>query len=441
MDTEDLNRVNLELKHLFPLGRSLSNEAFDYTCQYIFRKLNYNKFEVTAGTKVCDWVVPKRWTPVEAYLKNGAGQVLVDLKNSNLHVVSYSKSIHKFLSKEELLKNLHFVESLPDAIPYRTSYYDESWGICLPYNVVNSPLFYGPFEVYIETEIEAGPLNWYEVEFGGSSDQWILISSYACHPSLANDNLSGVVTLGMLGDYISGLKSRKFNYRLVIVPETIGAIALINHLEPIDNYLAGFVMTSNAGPGHLGFKETYLGNHWLDLTTKRVLDQIDPAHERHMFDPFGSDERQYSGPFARIPMITIIKDKYHNYPQYHTSLDNLDFISAENLLLSLEVYKKIINDIETDIWPRRLNKSPGEFQLGRRGLYPKIGGALKTNGFKSYQSEIDLGSEDLLHCFSWIMFYSDGRVPLSFISQKSGIEISFLKKACEILKRSDLIEV
>lgn len=434
INNQVIDEINSDLQFLFPLNRSLANEAFDSTCSYLLRNLPFKIRSVKSGSKVFDWVVPPRWELKVGWIKNKNGKKIIDSENSNLHVASYSESVHKKVMKTELLNHISTMPEMPDAIPYRTTYYDSNWHFCAQHSILNSDEFLEPFEVFIDASKTQGDLKWYEIVFPGTSKNEILISTYSCHPSMANDNLSGPVTFKLIANWLS-TKRTKFTYRLIIAPETIGAIAHIATSETIEKTVAGFVVTTNGGSGPFGFKQTYLQHHWLDLLTKNVLGRRFKNYISYPFAPSGSDERQFSGPGVRIPIVTITKAKYHTYREYHTSLDDLKFIEPQSIFEAFDIYKEIIEEIENDIWPKRVNDYKCEFQLGKYNLYSNIGGINNQNSKNSTDLELTTKKDAI----NWIMFYSDGVTPLKYISQVSGIPVSILKDACVMLTNSGLI--
>lgn len=425
-------RIVDDLYFLYPLNRSLANDEFDRSCQFLLRNSQYKILSVSSGAQVFDWTVPKRWTLNEGWVKNVQGKIILSSKDNTLHVASYSESVNKVVSREELLAHMNTIPFNPTAIPYRTTYYKQDWQFCAPHNLLESEDFLEPFTVFIDSTLEEGNLNYYEVFLPGAVKEEILVSTYGCHPNLANDNLSGLLTFSLIVEALQKQKNY-LSYRLVIVPETIGAIALLSQLKSSSNIIGGFVVTTNAGPGNFGYKQTYLGNHWLDSFAETALMKLVGEFDIFPFAPDGSDERQYSGPGFRFPMITITKSKYHTYPEYHTSQDNLNFLDPNAIEVAKNIYLEIINLIEGNAFPGRNNNQYCEFQLGKKGLYPSTGGGLKTN------NKEDLIDETIIDAYGWLMFYSDGRTPLSYIQQKSGIEMNKLSFAYSLLRNAGLL--
>jgi aminopeptidase-like protein len=430
--------------NLFPINRSITGEGFRLTVKLGLETFNLQAQEkvVKSGSTIFDWVVPPEWLIREAWVKNVYGNKIIDFSRNNLEVLNYSIPIHKIVSDEELLEHLHTLPQKPEWIPYRTSYYERNWGFCCKHNLLGSEEFKGPFEVFINSELKlkGGALHWYELLHVGESKDEILISTYACHPSLANDNLSGLVTSLAFFKYVSKFKT-KFSYRLVIIPETIGALCFLKSRKSISNIIAGFVVTTTAGPGPLGLKKSYLENHWIDKLATLSCNEINSSLITYDFVPNGSDERQYSSPEFKIPVISITNSKYHEYDEYHTSADNLEFISIANFLQNLEAHKKTFHKIENNVVVKKnqnLNLS-GEFQLGKRGLYPNIGGANepKTDGSKKTSTS---KLNDQILASGWIMHLLDGKNSVLEISEKSGFDFDLIFEILLKFKREGLVE-
>ena len=270
---------------------------------------------------------------------NGAGEKIIDLQDNNLHVVSYSIAIDKSVSEEELLAHLHTLPDHPDRIPYRTSYYNKDWGFCCTQDLVNSDKFFGPFKVFIDSNHnKSGQLSWLECVKSGTTPDEILISSYCCHPNLANDNLSGILLASFLFEYLSKIDT-KFTYRLLICPETIGAIAFLSQAKT-KSIKGGMVVTCVAGPDPVSIKQGFDPEHFINKAAHLALQKnVGSQYTTYPFVPDGSDERQYSTPGLRIVTPSIHKSKYYEYDEYHTSADNLNYVSASSLNYTLQIYK------------------------------------------------------------------------------------------------------
>ncbi len=445
-----LNQIRKILNDLFPLNRSLAGPGVRETLNYITDNYlpNSQIKSIASGSKVFDWEVPPEWKVEEAYIKNVHGERIIDYKVNNVCLVSHSESVDKIVSEEELFSHLHTLPDYPDWIPYRTSYYKRDWGFCCAHNLLTSEKFLGPFEVKIDSElITNGNLNWLECIKEGDSEKEILISSYCCHPSLANDNLSGVVASVLLFKYLQSLET-KYTYRLVIAPETIGAISFLSQADTT-KILGGMILTCVAGPGEYSIKEGFDRIHWINQAAHNALRIVTNNHYKtYPFSPDGSDERQYSTPGFRIVTPSIHKSKYYEYPEYHTSADNLDFISASSLMKTINIYKEWINLIESFCYPVR-TQMHGEYQLGRQGLYPLLGGTLSqpshnANQFGSLNQQFDLDSKieingEHLDAFNWLMHLADGTLSNFEIAQKSNLNIQIINQSISALHQKRLI--
>lgn len=424
-DASLIREVNEYFNRLFPICRSLTGDGTRKTLDVLQEIADFEIIKIPSGTFVYDWKVPDEWNIGDAYIKDSSGNRIVDFKNSNLHVVNYSIPTNKKINFIELEKHLHYLPNLPNAIPYRTSYYNKNWGFCLTYNQFKNLDTNAEYEIKIDSEFKKGYMLIGESVIKGDSKKEYLFSSYDCHPSMANDNLSGMILWALL---LRELHKRHnhHNYRFVIAPETIGAIAYLKlNEERMKQIDGGFVISNVAGPNHIGYKSTYLENHYIDEIIKTVLKESEIKFTAYPFDVMGSDERQYSSPAFRIPMGVITSDGYYEYKEYHTSLDDLDFINIENLIKIFNVYKKVINRLEIDKTYISLHPNC-EAYLNKYKLYPSIG----ASNFK----------KDVLKAIMNIMFWSDGKIPLSEISKKSEISTQELQKGVDFLISNNLLK-
>jgi aminopeptidase-like protein len=445
-------RLNKALADLFPMNRSITGAGLRQTLGYIRENVLPDAVlkSVASGTEVFDWRVPNEWHIAGGYVKNRDGETIIDFSANNLHVMSYSSPIDQTVSKEELLRHLHTMPKHPDWIPYRTSYYDRNWGFCCAQSLVESAKFSGPFEVRIDSSHDAdGRLDWLECVKQGQTDQEILISTYCCHPGLANDNLSGVVTAIFLFEYLQSLDTR-FTYRLVVAPETIGAICFLSQANTA-NIVGGMVLSCVAGPGEYSLKEGFDNTHWINTAAHHALKStVGDAYTVYPFVPDGSDERQYSSPGFRIVTPSIHKAKYYEFEEYHTSADNLDFISVASLVKTLEIYKYWVTCIESYCHPKRINMHC-EFQLGKRGLYPKVGGAINQlanadieggAGKKRAEADAEINlSDDHLNAFNWLMHLADGTMSNFEIAARSGLSLTVVNESITAMHRKQLLTV
>lgn len=436
-------KIEKLFRELFPIMRSITGSGFRDSVQIGLKNFGILATEkkISSGSRVFDWIVPAEWEIREAWVRNSKGKVIIDLNNSNLHVLNFSSPFQGVVSKEELLNHLHTMPDRPEWIPYRTSYYIDTWGFCCKHSLLLSEDFTGPFEVYIDStkNLESGNLYWYESVHKGTSSDTILISTYFCHPSLANDNLSGFITALALFNYIRGEDTR-LTYKLVVVPETIGSLAYLRSIrkKEIRKILGGFVVTTTAGQGPIGIKKTFLGNHLLDKISMQVCQRIEPKSFTYNFAPLGSDERQYSSPEFRIPTISITNSKYHEYDEYHTSADNLEYISMANFRNNLAAHIEVVNWLEMNVTPLKINSgyAGGEFQLGKYDLYPNIGGSNHQKATQAKNSELN---EQKIEVFGWLMHLIDGKTSVLEMSEKSGIPFKALYDSLELLRLKGLV--
>ena len=418
------------LEELFPLCRSITGNANRETLKILQEVIPLKIIEIPSGTKVYDWEIPNEWNAYGAWLEDANGKRLVDFKDCNLHLMSYSIPIKAKIEWEELKNHLHFSKENTSAIPYRTSYYKPKWGFCLTkeqYDYIKSSP--GPYTALIDTELKSGSLTYGEYLIKGQSSKEILISCYICHPSMANDSLSGVLLTAFLAKYIDQMKNQKWSYRIVFVPETIGAIAYCKMNEQVmKNIDFGLVITTVGGPGKFGYKQSYDPSHIINELIEELLSEETDDFKVYPFDIHGSDERQYSSPEFRINISTVTKDKYYEYSQYHTSLDNLDFVKGDKIEQCLEIYKKLISKFE-ELEYYRSNSPECEVMLSKHDLYPEDGGAVLPDSSSLSQSDLVL----------WLLFHCDGKIDLHSIAKRLGLCINTLKPVAEMLERKGLL--
>jgi len=434
-------------RRLFPICRSITGNGLRETLRVLNAYTPFDVSEVLSGTQCYDWTIPDEWNVRDAFVADSSGRRVIDFKANNVHLVNYSIPFEGTLTFDELAPHLYTLPDLPNAIPYRTTYYNRAWGFCLTHAQWTQLDRNEKYHVVIDTTLAPGSLTYGEARLHGSSGDEYLISTYCCHPSLANDNLSGPILWTLL---LNELRQRQLrnSYRFVIIPETIGAIAYIAHNEDaLKNMQGGFIPTTVAGPGPFGFKQTWRGDSVIDRVVRLTFKELGLDFIPYPFDVNGSDERQYSTPGLRLPIGTISKDKYYEYPYYHTSLDNLDFVSAAHLVETLKLYVMAIEKLE---WNRtyRSRNPIGEPMLGKRGLYPKVGGAIKqqaasatAHGERGYAVDagnIMYGNE--LDAIRWLMFYADGKTPLLDIAEKTGLPMQQLHEVAQKLVAGGLLE-
>ena len=435
------------LKRLFPICRSITGAGLRATLDLLRKTSDFPLAEIPSGTVCYDWTVPDEWNVRDAFVADSKGRRIIDFKVNNLHLVNYSIPFEGTLTFDELAPHLHTLPDLPNAIPYRTTYYNHTWGFCLTHEQLQELDKGEKYHVVADTTLAPGSLTYGEALLPGISGQEYLISTYVCHPSLANDNLSGVVLWTLL---LAELRKRQLrhSYRFVIAPETIGALAYIARNEAAVRGLSGgFVATTVAGPGHFGYKSTWRGDSVIDRAVRLTFKELVLEYIEYPFDVNGSDERQYSTPGLRVPIGTLCKDKYYEYSYYHTSLDNLDFISAGNLVETLKLYLLAIEKLEQNRVYNSLNPI-GEPMLGKRGLYPQTGGAIKQKlasadihaerGYVVDAGYILYGIE--LDAIRWVLFYSDGQTPLMEVAEQTGLPMKQLHEVAEKLAAAGLLE-
>jgi len=426
------DKLDSYLKRLFPITRSITGNGNRKTLKILQEIIPLDIIEYPTGQKVYDWTIPKEWNIKDAWIKDSKGNKIIDFKISNLHVVSYSIPIHQKMTFEELKENLYYLENLPDAIPYRTSYYNESWGFCVSYNQYKE-LFKEDeeYEICIESELANGSLSLGELLIEGKSKKEYLLSCYICHPSMANDSLSGVLVTAFIAKELLKIQdSLEHSYRIVFLPETIGAIAYSANnekaMQKIDN---GLVITTCGGLGDFGYKQSWDESNFINSMVEDVFKENSIEFKTYPFDIHGSDERQYSSQGFKINCVTISKDRYYEYDYYHTSLDNLDFVKAENLNKALDLYLQLLNKMDKNIVYKNLYPNC-EVMLSKHDLYPKTGGAQLPN---SNISALDI--------ILWLLYYCDGSMDLYEISKKLKIDIELVYHEAKQLHSKNIIEV
>jgi aminopeptidase-like protein len=424
-------------KRLFPITRSITGNGVRESLKIVQEYVpDFKIREFPSDTPVYDWTIPKEWNIEEAFIADTNGHRIINFEDNGLHVMGYSTPINEKLSFGELLPHLHSLPNLPKAIPYRTSYFKEDWGFCLSQDQLNSFDQNAEYHVVIKATLEPGHLTLADSILNGTSDQEFLISTYCCHPWMANDNLSGIVVTTFLHRWLAQNQTRH-SYRFVILPETIGAITYLAHNEvEMKNINGGFVISCCGGPGQISYKDTFLGNHLIDRAAKIAFRDAGVEPWLRPFAPDGSDERQYSMPAFRIPVATISKDKYYDYDFYHTSLDNLDFVTGDNLLQTLSLYIDCIKMLECNATYKSLMPYC-EPQLGKRGLYPQTGGAIKQS---SRDPNTTANVEAQVDALTWVMFLADGSMDLLDMAERSNQPFSNLLKAAQDLIAHDLIQ-
>jgi aminopeptidase-like protein len=358
------------LVRLFPICRSITGNGVRQTLQILSDHIPLLIHEVPTGTNVFDWTVPKEWNIRDAFIEDEDGNKIVDFKSNNLHVVGYSIPVDQWLSLSDLQGYLHSLEDQPNAIPYVTTYYKEQWGFCISHNE-RIKIKGEKYHVFIDSDLKDGSLTYGEYIIPGTLDQTIFLSTYICHPSMANNELSGPVVSTFIAKWLAS-EPRRYTYRFVFVPETIGAITYLSrNLEALKkNVISGFNLSCLGDDRGYSYVASRYGNTLADKIVSNVLSFKHPDFIRYSFLDRGSDERQYCSPGVDLPLVTLCRSKYGTYPEYHTSLDNLDLVTSKGLLGGYELVRDCIQVIEHN---RKYKvKCYGEPQLGKRGLYPSI---------------------------------------------------------------------
>lgn len=353
---------------LFPICRSLTGNGVRESLAILGEHLpGLTVHEVPSGTAAFDWSVPDEWNIRGAHLDGPGGERILDFADSNLHVVGYSEPVDAHLTLAELQRHLHSDPELPEAIPYVTSYYNRTWGLCLSH-VQRQALQHGTYHVVIDSTLAPGSLTFAELVLPGDSPDEVFISTYVCHPSLANNELSGPVVSTALAQRLAALPNRHYTYRFVFVPESIGALTYASqHLDHLRSHVvAGFNLTCIGDEGHFSYLASRIGNLAIDRIARRVLARRDNAVEYTYLDR-GSDERTYCAPGIDLPLISLMRTKYGSYPEYHTSLDDLTVITPAGLQGGLDLVRECVEALEAGVYYRATVL--GEPQLGRRGLY------------------------------------------------------------------------
>lgn len=396
---------------LFPICRSITGDGFRLSLEMIREQVpEMQVFEVPTGTQVFDWTIPREWNIRGGWIRNKQGETIIDFRNSNLHVLGYSVPIHQTVSREELLEHVYTQPEQPDWIPYVTSYYKERWGFCMSERQ-KQQLTDEEYEVCIDSTLADGSLTYGELIVPGETDEEIFFSTYLCHPSMANNELSGPCLMTALIKYVQSLKSRRYTYRFIIVPETIGSITYLSrNLKTMQQHVkAGFVLSC------VGDDRTYsmVSTKYEDTLADRVLENVlrfhYPDYIRYSFMKRASDERQYGSAGVGLPVCAFCRSKYHEYPEYHTSADDLSLISPEGLQGSYEVMVKVIDALEHN--RHYCMTVPCEPQLGKRGLYPTISQKGTYAAFRAMQH---------------FTAYADGRNDLIDISNLIGTPVDQL---------------
>jgi aminopeptidase-like protein len=424
---EHANELYALVRELYPICRSITGDGVRETLRIIGRFLPLEVREVPSGTPVLDWTVPREWNVRDAYIKDATGTRIVDFQVNNLHVVNYSIPIRAQLSLSELRPHLHSLPNQPDLIPYRTSYYQEAWGFCVTDRQLQA-LGPGPYDVCIDSTLQEGSLSYGELTIPGSSAEEIMISTHACHPSLADDNLSGIAVSVFLARELLAQNQRRHTFRFLYAPGTIGAITwLAQNRASAQRVKHGLTLTCLGDAHPFTYKRTLGGHAEVDRAAAHVLARANANGNTHHqsidFFPYGYDERQYNSPGFRLAVGSLMRGRHGQFPEYHTSADNLDFVSGERLAESLGVCREILEVLEGN--QRYRNLAPfGEPQLGTRGLYRATGGTNIPN---------------LQFAMLWVLSLSDGEHSLLDIAERANMDFSTIRSAATLLAEHELL--
>ncbi len=419
-------RIHALMTELYPICRSITGPGVTQTLQRLQQEFPLVIREVSSGTQVLDWTVPREWMMRDGWIKNAAGEKVVDFKKHNLHVVNYSSPVDTVLPLAELKKNLFSHPAKPTAIPYRTSYYDDSWGFCLSHDDL-SALPDGDYHAFIDSTLEPGFLRYGEYVVPGKTDQEILITTHVCHPSMCNDNLSGIGIATFLAAALTGTTPH-FTHRFLFIPGTIGSLTwLATHRDNLPDIRHGLVLTGVGDAGPPTYKRSRAGNSGIDRAMEHVLKSGWSSHSIRDFTPFGYDERQFCSPGFNLPVGCLMRTPHGEYPEYHCSLDDLDFVKPENLEDTWRLCTAVLDLLEKNRTHRNLSPH-GEPQLGKRGLYQAMG--QQTHDRQALQLSM-----------LWVLNQSDGNHDLLDISVRSGIPFPTIATAADMLHKHDLLEV
>ena len=402
---------------IFPICRSITGDGIRQTLKVMARHANIDTREVPSGTDVFDWTIPDEWTIRDAHIRAPSGQKIIDFKDNNLHVLSYSAPVHKSLTLDELKLHLHSLPEQPNIIPFRSSYYSRAWGFCLPHRQLQS-LSPGVYEVVVDSTLEPGALSYGEYLHKGESEQEVLLSAHICHPSLANDNCSGLALLTQLASKLKGVKTR-LSYRFLFAPALIGSVAWLSRNEDkLHRIVHGLVVSCVGDSGGPTYKRSRRQTALVDRAAAHVLAHSSSNHTLLDFEPYGYDERQFCSPKLDLPVGLFMRSKFGEFSQYHTSADNMDFITPKDLGQSFGWIVEMLDILENDLV--YINTSPEcEPQLGKRGLTGPIGG----NKAKAEQKIPML----------WVLNLSDGKHSLLDIAERSNVPFQLIRDAAKSL--------
>jgi len=408
------------IKELYPVCRSITGDGIRQTLARLSEIVPLQIHEIPSGTQVLDWQIPDEWNIRDAWINDSAGNRVVDFRRHNLHVVNYSEPIDRTLSREELLPHLHSLPDHPDWIPYRTSYYDRNWGFCVTQRQRDA-LQDDQYHVCIDSTLEPGNLTYGEIRLPGESEREVMISAHACHPSLCNDNLSGVAVAILLARELSS-RPRRLTYRFLFAPGTIGAIAwLAKNRDQLSSIACGVTLTCLGDASPFTYKRSLAGDSPLDRTAARMLAAAGKENQCVDFFPYGYDERQFNSPGFRLPFGSLMRARHGQFDEYHTSGDNLGFVHADHLDESFQLLNQVTESLEADRYYES-REPEGEPQLGRRGVIDAIG-----------------DDAELRMAVLWVLNLSDGTRTPADMSERAQVPVAVIQRAIEILLQFELL--
>ena len=411
------------IRDLYPVCRSITGNGVRETLRQVGEHIPLKVHEVPTGTQVFDWTVPKEWNIRDAYVKNSNGQKVIDFTRSNLHVLNYSIPIHKRVSLAELREHLFTLPNQPDWIPYKTSYYQERWGFCLSHHQLDG-LREDSYEAVIDASLDEGHLTYGEYYLPGTSSDEVLISCHICHPSICNDNLSGIALSTFLAKHLRG-RPLRYSYRFIFIPGTIGAITWLALNEDAVNRIKHGLVVANVGDsGKMHYKKSREGDAEIDRAAVHVLKYSGNPYEVIDFSPYGYDERQFCSPGFNLAVGSLTRTPYARYPEYHTSADDLSLVQPKYLADSFQTYLSVLGILENN--KCYLNKNPKcEPQLGKRGLYRTMGGNVESK-----EAELAM---------LWVLNLSDGRHSLLDVAERSKLAFPAVRAAARALEAAGLL--
>ncbi len=422
--SDDRTTASKLLHDLWPIMRSITGEGVRETHDILSDIFPLQRLEIPSGTDVFDWTVPKEWRFRDAYVVDPSGRKILDAKENTLHLVNYSAPFEGIVSLEELQEHLYSLPDQPQAIPYVTSYYKQRWGFCIA-DAVRKELSEGDYKVVIDTDLFPGSMTISEIVLPGESDREVFFSTYTCHTSMANNELSGPVTSILLARRLACRKNRRFTYRFVFLPETIGAIAYLykKGCALKKCMVAGYVVTCTGLSEKFTYQKSRGGSTAADVAAQHALAGLGVDHDVRDFQPAGSDERQYCSPGFNLPVGSLMRGPYHLYPQYHTSDDNLDLLSVDALIGSVDAYEAICDTLERNRTYENLNPHCEPF-LSKHDLYPSVDAAAQRGRIQA---------------MLWLLNLSDSSNDLIAISKRSGIDIGLLSEQAALLENGGLL--